>query len=109
MQAITKLFFASDGWKNKNFLRGAPLINMMLLKPSGGSIFVKILDTSRQKKTAQHIADLHIEQALIVSLGRFGRPRAPPAAASTVQHRAGLAGTQAGSWGRATRCGQQAA
>jgi len=37
------VMLCSDGWKRKAAAQGTPLINVLLLKPDGGFIFLKVL------------------------------------------------------------------
>jgi hypothetical protein len=37
-----------DGWKKRAAGRGVPLVNVMLLKPTGGSIFWKVCESFTQ-------------------------------------------------------------
>jgi len=54
---------ASDGWKKKAALQGAPLMNVMLLKPSGGSLFIRTVDTSWERKNAEFLSNFIANEA----------------------------------------------
>ena len=41
--ASVGIMVCSDGWKRKAALQGKPLVNVMVLKPDGGAIFIKVL------------------------------------------------------------------
>lgn len=43
--------------------QGTPLVNVMVLKPAGGAVFYKVLDTSGKAKNAEYIQKLHNDWA----------------------------------------------
>lgn len=59
----------SDGWRKKAAKQGTPLVNVVLLKPDRGIIFIKAIDTSGKKKTGVAIKDMHLEMAQEVTQG----------------------------------------
>ena len=59
----------SDGWKKKAAGQGAPLTNLVLLKPDSGVIYWKSVNQSGDKKTGEAIKDLHLEMAKEVTRG----------------------------------------
>lgn len=51
--------FASDGWKRRSAVGGAPLVNFIVLLPDGGSIFHDVIEVGIGGRGAQRGARLH--------------------------------------------------
>ncbi|KAJ9529584.1 hypothetical protein QJQ45_013901, partial [Haematococcus lacustris] len=64
------VMLCTDGWRHKHAALGQPLVNLVLLKPSGGAIFhnVYTLDLG-ESKTKQFYVDLHNRMANEVTKG----------------------------------------
>ncbi|GFH07236.1 uncharacterized protein HaLaN_02012 [Haematococcus lacustris] len=64
------VMLCTDGWRHKHAALGQPLVNLVLLKPSGGAIFhnVYTLDLGLSK-TKQFYVDLHNRMANEVTKG----------------------------------------
>lgn len=62
----------SDGWKSRAAGQGAPLVNFIILKPAGGRLFLKVVDTSGQPKTTgkprQVVKGAHVQDQEEASL-----------------------------------------
>jgi hypothetical protein len=54
---------SSDGWKKGSALNGTPLLNVVLLLPSGGAVFHDMQSALGQSKTAEWIKQFHLRVA----------------------------------------------
>jgi hypothetical protein len=54
-----KIMVATDAWKRRVAIGGAPLMNVMLLVPGGGSFFHDVIDMGGVTKDAAWIAQQH--------------------------------------------------
>jgi hypothetical protein len=52
------IIVCSDGWKRKAAMQGKPLINVMVLKPDGGAIFLKVLTFDGKAMLEVHFESL---------------------------------------------------
>ena len=53
----------SDGWKKKAAGQGTPLLNVVILKPNGGVICWKAVNTAGEKNTGVAIKEMHLDMA----------------------------------------------
>ena len=68
--ALVYMALATDGWRKKAAGQGAPLTNVLLLMPNGGSIFLKVINTAGMRKNAQWVVDQHVDLAKEVTSGK---------------------------------------
>jgi hypothetical protein len=64
---------STDGWRRKAAARGVPLINILALLPSGGSVFCKVVPAAGVVKDQHWIKERHLEWAALVTNGDLGR------------------------------------
>ena len=69
-EALVYMALATDGWRKKAAGQGAPLTNVLLLMPNGGSIFLKVINTAGMRKNAQWVVDQHVDLAKEVTSGK---------------------------------------
>jgi hypothetical protein len=67
------LQLTTDGWRRRAAVQGVPLINVMALLPTGGSVFFKVVAASGVVKDKHWIADRHLEWASLITGGDLGR------------------------------------
>ena len=60
-EALVYMALATDGWRKKAAGQGAPLTNVLLLMPNGGSIFLKVINTAGMRKNAQWVVDYRLQ------------------------------------------------
>ncbi|KAJ9516881.1 hypothetical protein QJQ45_027295 [Haematococcus lacustris] len=54
------VMLCTDGWRHKHAAAGQPLLNLVLLKPSGGAIFQGVYSLDQgESKTRQFYVDMH--------------------------------------------------
>jgi hypothetical protein len=58
MQGIG-IVIVTDGWRKRAAAQGTPLVNVVVLKPNGGALFLRIEDVSEQRKDAASIVEFH--------------------------------------------------
>ncbi|GFH19848.1 uncharacterized protein HaLaN_16869 [Haematococcus lacustris] len=64
------VMLCTDGWRHKHAAAGQPLLNLVLLKPSGGAIFQGVYSLDQgESKTKQFYVDMHNKMADEVSSG----------------------------------------
>jgi hypothetical protein len=73
LAAVGLLQLTTDGWRRRAAVRGVPLINVMALLPTGGSVFVKVLAAPGVVKNKEWIAARHLEWAALVTDGQLDR------------------------------------
>jgi hypothetical protein len=73
IRKLPLLQLSTDGWRRNHCADGAPLINVMVLKPKGGSRFVKVEAARGVCKNAQWIEEQHLRWAHEVTEGDLSR------------------------------------
>ncbi|KAL6756852.1 hypothetical protein V8C86DRAFT_35057 [Haematococcus lacustris] len=70
LQAGVGVMLCTDGWRHRRAGHAHPLLNLVLLKPSGGCYFYDCFPLDKgAKKTAQFYADMHENLAMKVTGG----------------------------------------